>query len=82
MSRPAHASLRTQVVQQFFFQHSAGLNEQAAVDGLVGHAHVLVVGIVGLQPSGNLFRRPVQDQFTRNDVPQLAVPGEKALLWP
>ena len=27
---------------QLFFQHSTGLNEQAAVNGLVGHAHALV----------------------------------------
>ncbi len=63
-----------------FFQHSAGLNEQAAVDGFVGHAQALVIRILGLQPSGNLLGRPVQDQFTRNDVPQLAVAGKEALL--
>jgi hypothetical protein len=40
----------------------------------VGHAHALVVGIVDLQPPGNLLGRPVQDQSTRNDVTQLAVP--------
>jgi hypothetical protein len=47
---------------------------------LVGHSHALIIGILGLQPSGNLFRRPVQDQFTRNDLPQLLVPGKKAPL--
>ena len=70
--RAAHAPLRPQVVHQLFFQYSPSLNEQAAVNGLVGHAHALVIGILGLQPPGNLFGRPVQDQFTRNDVPQLA----------
>src|ERR1700740_2345005 len=80
MARAAHAALRAQLVQQLFFQHSAGLNEQAAVDGFVGHAQALVIRILGLQPSGNLLGRPVQDQFTRNDVPQLAVAGKEALL--
>ena len=65
----------SQVAHQLFFQHSTRLDEQAAVNGLVGHAHPLVVGILGLQPPGNLLGRPFQDQFTRNDVPQLPIQG-------
>jgi hypothetical protein len=49
------------------------LNEETTVNGFVRHAHALVIGIVHVQPSGNLLGRPVQDQFTRNDSPQLAV---------
>jgi hypothetical protein len=52
-----------------FSQYSACLNEQATVDRFVGHSQALVIAILGLQPSGNLFGRPVQNQFTRNDVP-------------
>ena len=77
MSRAAHAPLRSQVVDHLFFQYSPRLDEQAAVDGLVRHSHALVIGILSLQPSGNLFRRPVQHQFTSNHVPQLAVHGKK-----
>jgi hypothetical protein len=51
------------------------LIEQATVDGFVRHSHALISGIVGLQPSGNLFGPPVQDQFTRNDLPQPRVQG-------
>src|SRR5439155_20253996 len=80
--RPAYAALGSQVLQQFLFQHSARLNEQASVNGFVGHTHALIIGILGFQPSGNLFRRPVQNQFTRNDVPQLHVDGKKAALGP
>src|SRR6185369_2611489 len=80
MSRAAHAPLRPQVVQQLFFQHSAGMNEQATVNGLVGHSHALVIGILSLQPSGNLLGRPVQDKFTRNDLPQPRVQGQEELL--
>src|SRR2546425_5388166 len=40
------------------------------VNGFVGHTHALVFGILDFQPSGNLFRRPIQYQFTRNDLLQ------------
>src|ERR1700680_2129844 len=80
MARATHAPLRPQVVHQLSFQYATGLNEQATVDGLVRHADALVVGILLLQPPGNLLGRPVQDQFTRNDVPQLAVHGQQAAL--
>src|SRR5258707_7809723 len=67
-------------VHQLFLQYSSRLNEQAAINSLVGHVHTLVVGITGLQPSGNLFGRPVQHQFTRNHVTQPAVAGQKTTL--
>ena len=62
------------------FQCSPGLNEQATVNRFVGHAQALAIGILVLQPPGNLLRRPVQDQSTRNDVPQLAVLGKQTSL--
>src|SRR5271154_7325459 len=80
MTRAAHAPLRPQMVHQLFFQCTPSLNEQAAVNRFVGHAQALVVGILVLQPPGNLFGRPVQDQFTRNDVPQLAVDAKQTSL--
>jgi len=43
--RAADPPLGTQVLHQLFFQHSAGLNEQAAVNGFVGHAQASVLGI-------------------------------------
>jgi len=67
--RPAYAALGSQVLQQLLFQHSARLSEQASVNGFAGHTHALIIGILDIQPCGNLFRRPVQNQFTRNDVP-------------
>src|ERR1700693_1913469 len=73
--RPADAALGSQVPQQLFFQHSARLDEQATVNGLVGHAQALVVGILGLQPSGNLFRRPTTVYSQRSPV---AAHGERA----
>src|SRR5271163_1173151 len=78
--RATDAALGSQVPQQLFLQHSAGLDEQATVNRFVGHAQALVRGILDLQPPGNLLGRPVQDQSTRNDVPQLAVLGKQTAL--
>src|ERR1700688_2340691 len=50
MARATHAPRRPQVVHQLFFQYPTRLNEQTTVDGLVRHAHALVVGIPILQP--------------------------------
>src|SRR5258708_663676 len=80
--RAANAALGSQVPQQLLLQHSSRLNEQATVNGFVGHAQALVMGILGFQPSGNLFRRPVQNQFTRNELLQLHMDRKKALLGP
>src|ERR1700689_98513 len=80
--RAAYAPLGSQVVHQLFFQHSTRLDEEAKANGLVGPAHPLVLGILGLQPPGNLLGRPFQDQFTRNDPSQPSVQGKKALLGP
>src|SRR6266481_58144 len=80
--RAAYATLGPQVPKQLFLQHSARLNEQATVNGFVGHAQALVIGILDFQPSGNLLRRPVQNQFTRNKLLQLPMDGKKAPLGP
>src|SRR6202047_3327481 len=80
--RAAYATLGSQVPKQLFLQHSSRLNEQATVNGFVGHTHALVIGILGFQPTGNLFRRPVQNQFTRNDVPQLHMDRKKTPFGP
>src|SRR5271167_528013 len=76
--RTADAALGPQMSNQLFFQRSPRLDEQATVNGFVGHAHTLVLGILGLQPSGDLFRRPVQHQFNRNDLLQLLMQSKKA----
>src|SRR6202790_1999006 len=78
--RAADPPLRSQMPNQFLFQHSTRLNEQAAINGFVRHAEALVVGMLALQPSGNLLRRPVLHQFTRNDLPELGVSGQKTSL--
>jgi hypothetical protein len=80
--RAADPPLRPQVPHQLLFQHSAGLNEQATVNGFVGHAQASVLGILILQPSGNLLRGPVQKQFTRNQLPQRAVTSQQTGLGP
>src|ERR1700730_1851289 len=52
MPRAADLPLGPQVLNQLFFQPSARLNEQAAINRFVRHAHALVLGILVLQPSG------------------------------
>ncbi len=37
------------MVQQLLFQRPTGLNEQASVNGFVGHTHALIIGILGFQ---------------------------------
>jgi hypothetical protein len=43
-----------QVPNQLFLQHSACLDEQATVNRFVD-THILVIGMLDFQPSGNLF---------------------------
>src|SRR6266852_2590514 len=80
--RAADAAFGSQVPDQLFLQHSASLNEQTTVNRFVGHAHALVIGILALQPSGNLFRRPIQNQFTRNNLLLLHMDSKKTPLGP
>src|SRR5258708_12412994 len=82
ISRTAHAPLRPQMVHQLFLQYSSRLNEHAAINSLVGHGHILVVGITGLQPTGNLFGRPVKHQLTRNYLTNPAVATHNQPLLP
>ena len=70
------------MLNQLLFQRSARLNEQAAINRFVRHAQALVVRIGLLQPSGNLLRRPVLHQFTRNEGAELLVEGQATDLGP
>ncbi len=80
--RAADPPLRSQMPNQLLFQRSARLQEQGAVNGFVRHAQALVVRIGLLQPSGNLLRRPVLHQFTRNEGAELVVQGQPTDLRP
>jgi len=80
--RAADPPLGAKVLNQLLFQRSARLNEQAAINRFVRHAQVLVVRIGLFQPSGNLLRRPVLHQFTRNESAEFLVEGQAAGLGP
>ena len=80
--RAADPPLGAKVLNQLLFQRSPRLDEQTAINRFVRHAQALVVGVLRFQPSGNLFRRPVLHQFTRNHLLQLAVGGQQARLRP
>ena len=55
----ADRACRPQMGQQFLLQNASGLDEQASIDRLMGHAALLVVGICALQPPCNLLWRPL-----------------------
>src|SRR5712675_772363 len=47
LPRAAYTPLGPKVLNQLFFQHSSRLDEQAAVNGFVGHAHILSLRDIG-----------------------------------
>jgi len=61
---------------------ASGLNEERAVDGLVGHLHGAVSRESNLEPTGNLLRGPVETKFLGNNVPQAVRRRKSAGLWP
>src|SRR5258705_12071084 len=62
------------MLDQRFFEHAACLDEQTAIDRLVRHPECLILGVVALQPPGDLLRRPVASEVRGHDSPQVWVP--------
>src|SRR5215467_6392582 len=61
-----HPPRSTQIRRQLLLQHTAGLNEETAIDRFVRYLHVLVGWELLLQPAGDLFRRPLQRELLRH----------------
>ena len=61
------------MLQQLFLQGPAGLDEEASIDGLVGHLRVLLLGRRALEPPGNLLGRPEFLQLPCHAVRELPV---------
>ena len=80
--RAADVPLRSQMPNQLLFQRSARLQEQAAVNSFVRRVQALIVRVGLLQPSGNLLRRPVPHQFTRNQGAKFLVESQATDLRP
>ena len=57
------------MLKQLLLKHTAGLNEQTAIDGLVRHLRS-VSPMRPLQPTGDLLGRPVQSKFTHHNPAQ------------
>ena len=53
---PAHRSARAQAGGELTPQGAPALHVQRHVDGLVGHPHLRVVGVVADQPAADLLR--------------------------
>lgn len=63
--------------RQLFLQHPAGLDEEAAIDGLGRHAHSLVVGIGLHKPARDLLGGPLEGELRGDDPSQAAVAGKE-----
>ena len=68
MARATHPSGSPQMLQQFFLQGTAGLNEERAIDRLVGHLARLILRIRALEPPGHLVRRPLELQLVSHNT--------------
>src|SRR5262245_64186196 len=55
-----HPPRSTQMRRQLLLQHTAGLNEETAIDRFVRYLHVLVGWELLLQRAGDLLRRALQ----------------------
>jgi hypothetical protein len=55
---------------QFFLEDPAGLNEETAINRFVRNPHVGVRWKLALQPSGNLFGRPISSQLVGHEPSQ------------
>src|SRR5690606_19779295 len=73
---PHHAP-GAQMLQQFLLQHAARLDIERAVDGLVRHVQLRLVGEGEAQPAADLFGRPALLELCRNEIAQ-ARPGREA----
>ena len=73
MARTAHPAGASQVLQQLFLQGTAGLDEECAINRLVGHLARLVLRIRALEPPGHLVRRPLELQLVGHDTRQRRV---------
>lgn len=74
-----HHAPAAQVRHEFFLQNATGLNEQAAVDGLMRQLHRAVIVMDRLEPACDLLRRPAIVQLPGDDFPEPAVDRECAV---
>jgi hypothetical protein len=72
----AHQPTGAQTRDQLLSQDSAGLDEQAFVDRLVGQSHRLFIDVFNLKPAGYLLRRPIIVQFLSHHHLQGWIDGE------
>ena len=57
--RSTDRALRSKMAKQLFLKHPAGLNEQTAIDRLVGHLITLAFRMGSVKPAGYLLGRPI-----------------------
>ena len=65
---------------KLFSKHSAGLNEEAALKGLVRHAHRCILSVLPTEPAGYLLRRPVFLKLPRHHSAKFGPRGKDTFL--
>lgn len=68
--------------QKLFLEHSSGLDKQTAVDRFVGDPHGALRWKFPLEPARDLFGRPIQEQFARNESLERRLYREPTALGP
>jgi len=68
------------MINQLPLQNTSGLYEQATVNGFVGHAHAPIVGELHLEPTRDLFGRPIPLELARYDSLQPAMASQQTWL--
>jgi hypothetical protein len=64
--RIAHTPPCPKMSDQLFFEHSASLNKQIAIDSFVGQPQAFVGRKCSLEPPRHLFGRPIKCQLFSN----------------
>src|SRR3954454_3007595 len=83
INRPgtAHRALRSKMAKQFFLEHAARLDKQAAIDGLVRHLIALVFRMRSLQPTGYLLGGPIQSELPCHGLPKPQTCRQLTTFW-
>src|SRR4029079_12699959 len=83
INRPgtAHRALRSKMAKQFFLEHAARLDKQAAIDGLVGHLIILVFRMRSLPPTRYLLGCTIQSELPCPGPPKPRINRQLTTFW-
>jgi len=82
MPGPPDGAGTAQAFLQFLLQNPTGLNIKTTVDRFMRHAVLLFIRVLPFEPTGDLFRRPLQTQLPRDPMAQGRVERELTRFGP